>query len=88
MEVDGMSFHNETPVKSTRKERKCDGCFEKIPIDSEAMRGAGTFQGEFYSYIICIPCNDYLKNSDNFSEDGWCEGDIGEARREKTNEPK
>lgn len=76
-----MSFHKEVLVKKTRKQYVCDGCLDKIPIGFEAKRGAGVFQGDFYNYIICIPCDNYLQSSCDFLENGWREGDIGIARR-------
>ena len=78
-----MSFQSKTKVKSTRKEHKCDGCLEVIPIGSAAARGSGMFEGHFYSYIICIPCDEHLTEYRDDFEDGWGEGDIGMSRREK-----
>lgn len=78
-----MSFHNKISVKKTRKEYKCDGCLEKMPIGSQAKRGSGVFEGDFYSYIICITCNAFLEENIDYFVDGWSEGDIAEARKDE-----
>lgn len=81
-----MSFQSQTKITSTRKEHECEGCLEKIPKGSEAVRGSGTFEGEFYSYIICMPCDAHLTEYRDKFEDGWGTGDIGESRRVKESE--
>jgi RNase P subunit RPR2 len=77
-----MSFYSQVEVKKTRKEHTCDGCFDKIPAGSPAVRMSGTFEGEFFSTIICEPCEKFMKIHREHFEDGWSEGDIGEARKE------
>lgn len=78
-----MSFQSETKIKSTRKDHKCDGCLEIIPKGSEAVRGSGIFEGEFYSYIICMLCDAHLTEYRKDFEDGWGAGDIGMSRKER-----
>ena len=82
----GMSFQSETKVKSTRKEHKCEGCLQSIPTGSAAVRGSGLFEGGFYSYIICIQCEEHLTEYRDDFKDGWGEGDIGMSRRGKEDE--
>lgn len=81
-----MSFQSELKIKVTRKDHKCDGCLELVPKGSEAVRGSGIFEGEFYSYIICTSCDTHLTEYREKFVDGWGPGDIGESRREKESE--
>lgn len=81
-----MGFQRQMNIKSTRKEHECDGCRELIPKGSKAVRGTGVFEGEFYSYIICIPCGNHLFEYHDKFVDGWGPGDIGESRRVKESE--
>lgn len=52
-----MCFHAETPVKKTRKQKRCDWCGQLIPIGSAAIRSAGNFDGDFYSSILHPECS-------------------------------
>lgn len=81
-----MSFQNQTKIKSTRKEHECEGCCEMIPKGSEAVRGSGIFEGEFYSYIICMLCDTHLTEYREEFADGWGTGDIGMSRQAKESE--
>lgn len=75
-------FGDWTLIKSTRKDRKCTGCFDKLPTKSEAMYWAGKFQGDFQAFHLCLPCYKYLNENYQDFEDGWTNGDLGEGRRE------
>lgn len=76
-------FYRENLVKKTRKEHKCLGCLTKIPTGSEAFYIVAVFEGDFGAYHLCIPCRDYLDRNPIERGDFWCEGDLGDARREE-----
>lgn len=75
-----MSFHNERQVK-LRKDRYCDGCHCHMTKEQDCIKAAGKVSYDFYSTYICLECQDFMIKHPNYFEDGWYEGDIGEARR-------
>lgn len=44
-----MSFDRTRHVKHTRKEQKCDWCWEVIQKGDPSVSTAGNFQGDFYT---------------------------------------
>jgi hypothetical protein len=76
-------FISEKPVNKTRKDHKCDGCLKIILKGSPCMTAAGTFEDHFFSYRICLVCDDFLKGHREYFVDGWHEGDIGHSRMEE-----
>lgn len=75
-------FYRETLVKKTRKEHRCTGCCEKLPIGTTAFYIVGVFENEFSAYHLCLPCREYLDANPLERGDFWTEGDLGDARRE------
>lgn len=66
----------------TRKEHKCEGCFDKIPAGSKVEYFKGRFDGDWYSYYLCDPCNDFVGSSDFEWGDGFTPGEIKYLREE------
>ena len=81
-------FYIEREVKKTRKDHKCLGCREKIPAGSSASYIAGTNGDGFSAYHLCVPCWEYLDIHPMEDYDFWCEGDLGDARRQEEMEAK
>lgn len=79
-------FYREVNIIKTRKEHRCEGCREKIPTASKAHYIAAVFEGEFGAYHLCVPCREYLDRNPIERGDFWCEGDLGDARREEERE--
>lgn len=75
-----MDLHNRKLVK-TRKEHKCEGCFEIISQGTEVTHCKGKWEGEFYDYHMCDPCIDYMDDDRNW-EDGFTPGEVGMYRKE------
>jgi Pyruvate/2-oxoacid:ferredoxin oxidoreductase delta subunit len=77
------SLHNHKMVK-TRKEHKCEGCFEAIPRGSLVAHNKGKWQGDWYDYHMCQSCDDYINEymRDTISDEGFTPGEIGAHRRE------
>ncbi|MDF2649573.1 MAG: hypothetical protein K0Q73_5378 [Paenibacillus sp.] len=74
-------FHARNAIK-TRKDHKCEGCFELIPKGTEVTHCKGKWEGEFYDYHMCDPC---LKTMDDVV--GWDFGFTpGEVRELNTRE--
>lgn len=81
-------FHDRHDVNKTRKEHKCMGCFEQIPIGSSVTLFSGLGEGGFYRMYFCIPCVDYVeKHPDDFEEGLW-EGCVRDMKREREEEEK
>ena len=78
-----MDFYNEREVKKTRKDHKCLGCCEKLPIGSTAFYISGVYEGDFGAYYLCIPCREYLDRNPIERGDFWSGGDLGDARRQE-----
>ena len=76
-------LYREKHVKKTRSEHMCLGCTEKIPKGSEALYIVAVFEGDFGAYHLCKPCRDYLDRNPISRGDFWCEGDLGNARKER-----
>lgn len=81
-------FYSERKVEKTRKSHKCLGCREKLPKGSTAFYIAAVYEGDFGAYHLCIPCRDYLDRNPIERGDFWCEGDLGDARRQEEREVK
>ena len=79
-------FYRENLVKKTRKEHRCEGCLIKIPTGSEAFYIATVFEGDFGAYHMCKECREYIDRNPFERGDFWCEGDIGDARRDEERE--
>lgn len=43
-----MSFNNETKVKKTRHDCRCDWCSERIDKGDPSVSVSGVFEGDFY----------------------------------------
>jgi hypothetical protein len=81
---DKMSdVHSHKKVK-TRKEHKCEGCFEKIPKETTVSHYKGIWQGEFYDYYMCNPCDDYIDKymREDIADMGFTPGEIKDYRQE------
>jgi hypothetical protein len=52
-----MSFYNETPVKRTRRARRCDWCHEQIEQGAPSVATSGVFEGDFYTGRYHPECN-------------------------------
>jgi hypothetical protein len=76
-------FYSERQVNKTRKDHKCFGCREKLPIGTTAFYIAGANEDGFGSYYLCIPCREYLGRNPMESGDFCLEGDLGDARRQE-----
>lgn len=76
-------FYSEHQVKKTRKDHKCLGCCEKISKGSTAFYTVGTNDDGLHDYYLCVPCREYLDRNPMESGDFWCEGDLGDARRQE-----
>lgn len=76
-------FSNWKKVK-TRKTHVCNGCLEVIPIRVTSTYGFGRFEGDLFNIYLCASCDEYLERNQDVMEEGFCDGDIGMARREET----
>lgn len=52
-----MSFHRETPVKKTRRARRCDWCGDRIDAGQPSVATSGIFEGDFYTGRYHPECN-------------------------------
>lgn len=77
-----MDFYNERKVKKTRKDHKCFGCREKIPVGSSCYYFSGVYEGDFCADYLCTKCKDYLVKNPEFAREGYSEGDIRDAMLE------
>jgi polyferredoxin len=76
-------FYRKTLVKKTRSDHSCHGCQSKIPKGSKALYIVGVYEGYFGACHMCLTCQDYIDKYPEVTRDGYCEGDIGDARREE-----
>lgn len=78
-----MSYdlHNRNRVK-TKKDHKCEGCFEVIPKGTETTHCKGRYQGNWYNYHMCELCIDYMDDKEGW-DDGFTPGEIGDLRNEE-----
>jgi len=74
-------FYREKQVKKTRSDHRCLGCRDKIPKGSEALYIVGVYEGDFGAYHMCKSCQKYMSDNPEVTEEGFSEGDIGDARR-------
>ncbi len=74
-----MDFCREREVKRTKKPRKCFGCREKLPIESNCFYVTGVYEGNFRSHYLCKKCKSYLENNPEFAREGYQQGDIRDA---------
>lgn len=51
-----MTFASETPVKSVRKRKRCDGCNTFVEVGEPAVRWAGLTDGDFGTAIYHPDC--------------------------------
>ena len=49
-------FHSTKAVKA-RKAHRCHECAGQIQPGETYQRGAGRYEGDFYSYALCAPCD-------------------------------
>ena len=81
-------FYSEHQVRKTRNDHKCFGCREKLPKGSTAFYVTGVFEHDFFADYLCNKCKDYLDENSEYAREGYCEGDIGDARRQEEREVK
>ena len=75
-------IHNRKTV-NTRKEHRCEGCFEIIPKGTKAEHCKGKWDGRFYDYHLCEPCRKYMDTyMDDLADTGFMPGEIKEFRME------
>lgn len=67
----------------TRKDHTCNGCLAKIPKGTEVTHGSGKFEGSMFACYLCADCDKFLQENPDVREEGFCDGDIGMARREE-----
>ncbi|MDI6789943.1 MAG: hypothetical protein QME44_04545 [Thermodesulfobacteriota bacterium] len=69
----------------TRKDHRCFGCGEKIPVGTEVYSSTCTGDGCIYTLYLCTECREFMTDYPDLCEDYdgiiW-EGRIGEARQE------
>lgn len=53
-----MSFANETTIRATRKDHRCDACNKTIPTGSAAVRWSGVSDGEFMTADYHSDCRE------------------------------
>lgn len=75
-----MDLHNRKLVV-TRKDHKCEGCFDIIPQGTETLHCKGRYDGDFYDYHMCLPCDNYISEYMD-PIDGFTPGEIGDHRKE------
>ncbi|MBP1309104.1 hypothetical protein JOD82_002124 [Paenibacillus sp. 1182] len=70
----------------TRKEHRCEGCTQNFPVDTTMVYVSGMWQGDWQSYYLCSPCDEFIANDDSVREtvceEGFTLGDIGAWRKE------
>lgn len=76
-----MDLHNRKTVV-TRKDHKCEGCFEIVPKGTKVQHCKGRYDGEFYDYHMCDLCINYMDDDQNW-DDGFVPGEIGDYRKER-----
>lgn len=69
-------FCNERQVKKTKKDHRCFGCREKLPIGSTCFYISGVYEGDFGGYYLCTKCHEYLDKNPVVARAGYSEGDI------------
>lgn len=52
---DTADVYNESTVK-TRKKHYCDGCHKVHPAGSQMLYVSGLFDGDWFRYYVCEPC--------------------------------
>lgn len=76
------SFNNHRKVNKTRKEHNCLGCLENISKGDNAINNSGMFEGEFYNYYLCLPCEEVVKENRDYFEEGLYPGCVNELKHE------
>ena len=51
-------FHDST-YRTARKEHQCEECYQPIRRGERYERHAGKYDGEMYSYALCIACDEW-----------------------------
>lgn len=51
-------FHNNNPIKATKRAHQCEQCGEAIAIGSPAVNGSGKYDGYFYSHHTHVECHE------------------------------
>lgn len=64
-----------------RKDHSCFGCCTKIRKGDRAIRSTVVDDGIF-THHLCLECDKFLKEHSRDFDDGFTEGQIGEAREE------
>jgi hypothetical protein len=75
-------FYNHKIIRKTRKEHRCFGCTQKMPVGSQAAYTSGVWEGDFFASYYCTPCDEYLDKHPELFEEGIYYGDVAEARRQ------
>ena len=86
-----MSFHTERQVKQSRKQRKCDWCWEVITKGDPYIAAFGTFEGDTYKsqyHPECADamhrfCNEVLMYGEPIPQDRMNRGGIQAYGREE-----
>ncbi len=63
----------------TRKEHRCLGCERDYPKGSQMEIVSGMFEGDFFRYYLCKPCDRFIQNNHDLRdqlEDGFREGAV------------
>lgn len=79
-----MSFCNLT-LRTGRKEHRCKCCSRTIPAGEKSYDVAGLFEGEFFAYRACVPCEQLIKRllaADALSDEGFLLSEVREAAGE------
>ena len=72
-------FGADRVIKKSRKPHRCDECFGVIPVGSTYTRHAGSWEGDFFSFVSCRPCEelrDRINGIDPYFYEG-CFGGVG-----------
>ncbi|PID03622.1 hypothetical protein CSV67_02985 [Sporosarcina sp. P2] len=76
------SFNNHRKVNKTRKDHRCLGCQDLIPKGEKAINNSGVFEGDFYNYYLCSPCEIVIKEHRGYFEEGFFPGCVNELKSE------
>lgn len=56
-----MGFWQSRLVKAGRKEHRCECCRRSIAESDPSYAESGTFEGDFQSHRLCVPCHDFIE---------------------------